>query len=231
MPICPSTSGASQDQQIRFPGGLTLQVMVPQIVPSGLQVTKNLLSQASSALAPLAPLFNLIEAMLAVKDFAEAVPSLLTDPTALIQAIVNLIEKISALVSLIPQLSVPVLIVDLFDVVIGALNGVIEELEKVVAQEARIQAAVAKAQEAGNEALLDSITCANSINDQVKAGISAGVAPLNPLFGVMNLFLGLIGAPEIPSIDNLPNDSSEAIEQLSDLVDALYIARDAIPIP
>jgi hypothetical protein len=47
----------------------------------------------------------------------------------------------------------------------------------------------------------------------------------------MNIFLGLIGAPEIPSIDNLPDDASEAVEYLGDFVDILQNARDAIPIP
>lgn len=231
MSTCPSSTGADQSTKIRFPGGATLQVLTSQTIPNGLQVTKSLLSQASSALAPLAPIFNLIDALLAVKEFAEAVPKLLTDPTALAEAIINLVEKIAKLASLIPQLSVPLLIVDLFDVVIGALDGVVTELEKVVAQEARIQAAIAKAQESGNEALQDSIDCANDINDQVKAGIAAGVAPLNPLFAVMNIFLGLIGAPEIPSIENLPDDASEAVEYLGDFVDILQNARDAIPIP
>lgn len=222
---------AAQDLKVRLPGGPTLQVMVPNICPSGLQIAKNLLTQANAALAPLAPIFNIIDALLAVKDFAEAVPGLLTDPGALIEAIAKLIEKISALAQLIPQLSIPFLIVDLIDVIIAVLDGVITELAKIVEQELKIAAAGLRAAEPGNASLIPIVECATDLNIQLKLQLGQGLAPLNSLFGVLNLFLGLIGAPEIPPLDDLPEDASEAIESLTVVVEALQKARDAIPIP
>ncbi len=232
IPDCPVITIGSQGADITFPGGAKIPVMVPEINPNDLQITKALLGQASGALAPLVPIFNLIDAMLAVKDFAEAVPGLITDPGALTSAITSLIEKITALASLIPQLSVPLMILDLIDVTITALGGVITQLEAVLIQEAKIAAAATAATQPGNESLLTVVACAEGINVQTKNGIGEGLGPLNSFFGLMNIFLGLIGLPPIPDLSgDLPDDTQEAIDDLKDVVKLLEDLRATIPIP
>lgn len=233
---CPVSGGRTlgcgdQTLKVTLPGGPTLQVMVPNLCPSSLDITKNLLAQANAALAPLVPIFRLIEIALALKDLAESIPSLLTDPTALIQAIAEIIKKIAEVAGLVPFLSVPLFIVELLDVIIASLDAAIEELAKIIEQELKIAAAGLKAAEFGNEALLEIVECAEGLNLQIKLGLSEGMAPLNALFGVINIFLGLIGQPEIPSFDDLPEDASEAVEQLTVVVDILQNVRNAIPIP
>lgn len=220
-----------QTLRLRLPGGPTLQCMTSSRIPSPLEVTKCLLNQVSTALAPLMPVFNLIDAMLAVKAFAEAVPELITDPTALIQAITDLIEKISALASLVPALSVPILIVDFIDIVILALEGIVTELGLIVDQLARIQAAELEAAVPGNEALLDTILRANQLLEQIQTSLDDSMGPLNSLFGVINLFMSLIGLEPIPSIVDLPEDPTEVIEALETTIEALRVVRQSIPIP
>lgn len=206
--------------------------MVPDINPSDLAITKSLLSQGNAALAPLLPVFNIIDALLAVKDFAEAVPGLITDPTALIDATAALIEKISKLAQLIPQLSVPFLVVDLIDVGITALNGFVTELEKIVEQETAIAAAITKANTPPvNTALLEVTVCATEINDATKQGLEEGLGPLNTFFGVLSIFLSLIGQPPIPDVADLGEDSAAAIAALQDTVKLLQDIRNAIPLP
>lgn len=231
-PDCVTLTLGNQGAQIRLPGGAALSVMVPDINPSDLAITKNLLAQGNAALAPLLPVFNIIDALLAVKDFAEAVPGLLTDPSALVSAIESLIEKIAKLAQLVPQLSVPFLVVDMIDVAITALNGFVTQLEIVVQQELRIAAAVVKANTAPvNAALLEVTVCADSINAATKQGISEGLGPLNTLFGLLSIFLGLIGQPPIPDVAELGDDTAEAIASLRAVVDLLQGIRDAIPLP
>jgi hypothetical protein len=234
VPDCVEVEIGGQGQTVRLPGGPTLQVMVPQIAPDGIQVTKNLLTQASAALAPLMPVFQIIDAILAIKAFADAVPDSVGPPfnvTAVIQALAGVSKKVAKLASLIPQLAVPLLVVDVIDVVIQALNGAVTQLEAVVVQEAKIAAALTKATETGNDALLQVVACADDFNVATRNGISEGLGPLNSLFGVLNLFLGLIGAPEVPALDDLPDDAQQAIDQLKSVVDLLQNLRDSIPIP
>ena len=228
---CVTLTIGNQNISIRLPGGPTLQPMVSAVIPTNLQVVKNLLSQASSALAPLSPIFNIIDAILAIKDFASAVPELVVNPAAVIEALVKLLQKVAALASLIPQLSVPILVVDLIDVVIVALQGIIAELNTIVDQLERIETARTIAQNEGNVSLLDVTVCADNLLTSIQSSLSNSLGPLNSLFGVINLFLSLIGQDGIPSITDLPDDPNEAIDSLNDVISTLTVIRQSIPIP
>lgn len=231
-PDCAVITIGDQTAQVRLPGGAALSVMVPDIAPSDLGITKSLLGQGNAALAPLLPVFNIIDALLAVKDFAEAVPGLITEPDALIEAIGALIEKISKLAQLIPQLSVPFLIVDLIDVGITALNGFVTELEKIITQETAIADAITKANTPPvNTALLEVTTCATAQVASAKQGLEEGLGPLNSFFSLLSIFLGLIGQEPIPAIDDLGPDAQGAIDALRGAIDVLQAIRDAIPLP
>lgn len=229
--VCVMATVGDQSVTVRLPGGATLQPMISVPFPTNLQIVKNLLSQASSALAPLLPVFNIIDAIIAIKDFASSVPELIVNPPAVVEAITNLVEKVAALASLIPQLSVPLLIVDLVGVVILALQGLVTELQAIVEQLERIEAARQIAQDEGNVALLEMTICADDLLASVQENLSNSLGPLNSLFSVINIFLELIGQDPIPTLDDLPDDPNEAIDTLNALVETLTIIRQAIPIP
>lgn len=235
MPVavpCPSVSVSDQGLRIRMPGGAQLSVATPAIAPSSLMVSKNLIGQVNAALAPLSPLFNLIDALLAVKDFAEAVPGVLTDPSALAQAISDLITKIDALASLVPQLSVPLMVVDIIDVTIEVLNGFKTTLQAIADQNERILQSELAAAEPGNEALIPIVECAKGVSGQLQESLVAGAAPLNRFIGLLNLFLGLIGVPEIPELGgDLTSDPEAGITVIEAFQEVLTTVRDAIPIP
>lgn len=228
---CPTIAVANQGLSVRVPGGVLLSVSVSETSPTPLAISKNLITQANAVLAPLSPIFTLIDAMLAVKDFAEAVPGLLTDPGALVEAIDKLVTNIGKLAGLVPQLSVPFLVVDIIDVVIEILAGIRVTLEALIDQNVKIAAAGLAAAEPGNEALGPIVTCAQDLNAQIQADLAAGSAPLNQFIGVLNLFLSLIGAPEIPSLDDLGDSPEEGLVVITEFETILRTARDAIPLP
>lgn len=231
MADCPKIPVARQGAQIRLPGGVALSPGTGSVTPSALMVAKNLTSQANSALGPLAPIFNIVDAVLAVKDFAESVPDVVTNPGSVVEAIGKLVEKIDKLASLVPQLSVPLMIVDTIDVVLDILSGMVVTLDAIVAQNIRIAAAKTKAEEPGNEALLPIIECAESLNAEYLVSLEASTEPLNRFMGVLNLFLELIGLEPLPTVSDLGDDPEEAIQLLRDFEQILRTARDAIPIP
>jgi hypothetical protein len=232
--VCPDVTVQDQDQCVRFPGGATLCVQVPQVNPDQFQIAKNLLTQANSALAPLAPLFSIIDAILAVKAVIDAIPDSLgppPDPTALAQTIPELAKKVAALAALIPQLSVPLLVVDTIDVVLAALNGILEQLTLLQEQQGRINAALVRAALPGDGALAGVAGCAQDVlNAQIQA-LQAGTVPINSLLAVVNVFLGLVGLDPLAPLNTLPDDPALAVAQLEIVVDVLTKARNAIPIP
>lgn len=230
---CPTIAASAQGLVIHMPGGVELSVMTPEIGPTRISVAKNLLTQANAALAPLTPFFNVLDAVIAVKDALTAIPRCISNlsPGPLLNALPVVNQKINKLLALLPQLSVPILVRDVIEALILSLNGIIDLLEAVLVQEAKIAAAATKASEPGNAALAAIVICAQTTNDAQKAEIAAGMAPLNRLIGVLNLFLKLIGQKPLPNLASLPANTQDAIDQLQGVVDLLEKVRKSIPIP
>lgn len=231
---CPVVDVVDQGQCVRFPGGAELCVQTPLIAPDLFQVAKNLMTQANASLAPLAPVFAIVDAILAVKAAIDAIPDSLgppPDPTKLAQALPALAEKVAALASLIPQLSVPFLVVDTLDVIILSLRGIVTRLEILLQQKTRIDAAITKATAQGNTALLGITDCAQDVYSKQVEALQQSATPLNSLIGVVNIFMGLAGLEAVPSLAALPDDPADGIEQLSAVVDTLTTLRNAIPVP
>jgi hypothetical protein len=230
MSTCTTIKIGDQTVKIRTPGGNTIQPLTGTSTPSNLQIVKNLLSQASSVLSPLTPVFNIIEAVIAIKDFAEAVPKLITQPNEVVEAVKKLVKSIDKLISLIPQLSVPLLIVDIIDVTIVCLNAIVEEYEKIITQANKIDIARQRAINENNSSLLAITVCADTQLDTIQLGVEQSLEPLNSLFVVMNIFLQLIGQDPIPSL-SVSDDAEDAIDNLEEFVKLLTDIRNAIPIP
>jgi hypothetical protein len=233
-PTCATLQVSSQGIKIRMPGGVTLNVMTSVPSPDATQLSKALLAQANAALAPLSPIFMIIDAILALKGAIESIPDVIgppPNPGAILDAISDVVKKSAKLANLIPQLAVPLMVIDVIDALILVMDGAISQLESVVLQNARILAAQTKANEPGNSALLAITVCATAENVKVQADIVAGLQPINSMFGVLNLFLGLIGLPEIPQMDELGGDAVQTIETLRGVTKMLQDVRNSIPIP
>ncbi len=74
--------------------------------------------------------------------------------------------------------------------------------------------------------------CAQTNVAQEAANVGKSLASLGKLIGLINLFMGMIGGPEIPDLSELSGTPlDEIIEPLDNLVDVLKTARQAIPVP
>jgi hypothetical protein len=232
---CPTIDANSQGICIRMPGGGKLSVMTPVSNPSQLEIVKPLLAQVNAGLAPLIPVFNIIDAVLQLKNVVEAIPKALTSvppkPQAIVDEIEELVKKTAKLAELIPQVSTPLMILDIVDTLIATMNGVLTELETIALQQARIAAAKDKANSSGNTALQAIVDCATGVSNTQMVSLGEGLAPLNTLIGVLNLFLELIGLPTLPNLAELSEDSLEAIDQIRSVIEVLEFVRGKIPIP
>ena len=85
---------------ISYPGGGQLCVSIPGPIPAGgMQIAQTLLDKLNTALAPAQPIFNIIDAVLAVFDCIKAISTL--NPEKIIACIPNLAERVNALLQLI----------------------------------------------------------------------------------------------------------------------------------
>lgn len=222
MPICVHIPPAPAPQRLVLPGGVALESV-------------ELLKIVQPALTPLAPVFSILDALLAVVDAVRAVPGSLgppPDPTQLVATINRLMEKVTRLLQLVPQLSIPLTIVGLIDLVIAELGKTRDLLVHLQAQVAALAAARARAAELGDAQLLELADCAQQNLEQEAANAGAALGALGSLIGVLNLFMGLIGGPTVPDLALLSGQPLDGVIPLIDgLVGTLRAARSAVPLP
>lgn len=228
--LCKALTPSQMDLCLVFPGGAEICSFFETFPPSLLNLTRALLAQVSAGLAPLQPIFEIIEAIVAVKDCIQGIQDALTatppDPSKLAACIPNLLAKIDLLLRMLPQLSLPALIVGILDCIIMMLQGMINELKAIIYLIERIM----RAKAAASPFLQSIIDCAEGTR-------AAEVSNLERLFGAINSLLELlnwmgkpVGMPELPTFEGgLGDDPNLAMESLQGLVDGLTTIRDSLP--
>src|SRR6266508_3629977 len=133
-------------------------------LPGGIEMERiNLMEIIQPALAPLVPVFEIVDTVVAVFRCIQAIPDALgppPDPTKLGSAVPELAAKVDKLLRLLPQVSVPIMVVRLIDLLIETLTQARDQLAQLEAQEARIATTVNRATQLGDGGLLAIAECA-----------------------------------------------------------------------
>lgn len=195
----------------------------------------DLLQVVQPALTPLMPIFNIIDAVVAAFECIKAIPQTIgppPDPTALATAIPELAQKVGKLLGLIPQLSLPLTVVGLIDLILDTLRKTRDQLEHLQKRLESVSAATSLAIELGDPGLLDIALCAEANVAQEAANIGKALGSIGQLIALMNIFLGMIGGPEIPDLSELSGKPLEQVlEPLDAIVGVLESARAVVPVP
>ncbi len=229
------------DLSIDLPGGVSLQAKLkPGTFPNLSDIVASILEPLNAAMTPLMPIFRILDVVIAIVEFAKAVPDALgppPDPLNVIKKLKKLLKAFAKLTSLFPPLSIPVMIVGVCKVIVAALLALIESIEHAITVQASLNLARGKATAfaadpdllelaAGLEASLD---CAQANLDlQLAVGMS-GLGPLNKFLDLLNAFAGLIGLPEFLKIE-AGGDPLTVLEPLRAAVAALGAVCSSIPV-
>lgn len=197
--------------------------------PSPDELVRQLFAQVNAALAPLQPIFNIIDVVVAIFDCIKAISTL--DPVKIIECIPNLAQRVAALLRLIPLLSIPVLVVQFLDILILFLKGQRNQLVRQLNYLQRIIAAELAAQRPGNVGLNHAIICAREDLDKLIQWFNEGASPLNRLIGIINFFLELIGLgqyaiPDMNTVD--PEALQDGIDLINLTIELLTGIRNAV---
>ncbi len=200
------------DLSIDLPGGVKLQAQIePGQLPNLSVVVGSLLKQANVALTPLMPIFRIIDVCIAIVEFSKAIPDSLgppPDPTNLIKKLNKLIAAANKLLSLIPPLSIPIMLVGMCKALAATLLAIITELEHLL----RVQLDIDLRREyaeflakdadllAGAAALSTALDCAQANFDLQLSLTTSGLGPLNTIIDLINLFCELAHLPKLASI-------------------------------
>jgi len=205
-----------------FPGGATL-------------VDQDLIRAAQPALAPLQPIFHILDVVTTIVQVVEAIPDAMgppPDPSGLIELLPELGEKVAKLAGLVPQLSVPLTAVGLIDAVIRELEQAQSQLRALVDVLVRAAAAGQRAQELGDQALARLVECAEEDVDTAAGNVLGGLAAVSGVLGILRPLLAAIGGPQLPDLSSLDGDDlGELIGAFDELLALLRAVRGAIPLP
>lgn len=222
LPICLEIPEIPDPFAIPLPGGVTLQQI-------------NALDAVQSALAPLMPLFDIVDTIVAVFNCIKAIPDALgppPDPTVLAACLPELAQAIGKLLRLVPQLSLPRTVVAVIDLVIDTLQQARTQLVHLQAQLQRVARAVDRATQLQDAGLMAITNCAKTNIAQETFNLGKALASLGKLIGFLNVLLGMLGAPSVPDLAPL---AGQPLDQVLVAIDAIVASfqtvRRAIPLP
>lgn len=181
---------------ILMPGGARLAAEFPNIrIPNPAELSAALFAQVNASIAPLEPLFIVMEALISVSDCVKAVEKAIASfpprPDKLAACFPKMAEKMSAVLQLVPPLSIPIMISGIIDALIIYFKGIRAQLKFAVGAKADI------------EAKKERVTFLTSI------GLSKASTQLSGVVGCaeedLNLFMMNMNAGAIP-LTRLIND-------------------------
>lgn len=146
------------------------------------------------------------------------------------KALPELAEKAAKLARLVPQLSIPLAILGLIDVLIAFLGGLVDQLVALVAEEARIQAAADRAAELGNVQLAGVVDVAKGNVAVQMQSLAGACAPVNQLIALVTVFMQMLGMKGLPNLVDLGPDAAAALQPIKDAVTTLQAIRKTIPV-
>lgn len=223
---------------ITLPGGVEICPQ-PSLMHLGvMEYARMAIGMANVALAPLVPFFRVVDVIVSIQNVLSVIPDILgppPNPAPLIDALAKLLEKMKFLLRMVPALSVPIMILNLLDVVILNLEGFISELHSLARFKRQIQQAQIGAADAVG--LVAILKCAQSQYDAQMGNLEHMFATINPIIQIVNLLaqLAQLGDPfplkMFESVDTTFAGGPEDIAAvLQTIVDKLSFVRAAIPI-
>ena len=217
IPVCIEIPTTPPPSEITLPGGVTIQhIDLAQII--------------QPALTPLVPLFNIVDTVVSIFNTLKAVLTL--NPKEIGKSIPAVAENVGKLLKMIPQLSLPLMLLGLIDLVIDVLSQARNELVHLQGRMGQVTRMIERAKDLDDYGLIVIAECHQKNIETEARNIGQNLASLGRLFGLINLFMGMIGGPQIPDLSSLSGKPlDEIIEPLDALVDSLKATRKALPIP
>lgn len=195
----------------------------------------DLAAMTQPALAPLAPIFRLIDVVAKAVEVLRAIPDALSmppNPAGIVQRLPALLEAANQLLPLAPQVSVPMTAAALLDAVVEELRRTRGRIEALDAQARRIERARARALAIGDLRLVEAAGCAEL---DLATAVKSALAPLDALQGLVSmlgLVLGMAGGPPLPPWQvSSSQDRGALVRDIAVLEQSLLAVRQRLSLP
>jgi hypothetical protein len=220
IPLCLSVPAVPDPFALPLPGGVELEDV-------------NVMRVLQPALTPLMPMFEIVDTIVALYNCVKAIPDALgppPDPTVLAACLPELGKKLGKLLMLAPQVALPRLIERCLALAIEALRTVSSQLRHLQGQLHQIDAVQQRAKVLKDAGLMAVAACATANVAQEAANVGKSMASLERLLVLVNLFMGLIGGPQVPLASKLSGKPlDEAVPEIDRMIKLLEAAHGAVP--
>jgi hypothetical protein len=225
---------------ICFPGGFCLSYGWDAIgkIPSGADIAIDFWSQIGPAMAPLTPFFQALDTVLQIFKCLKAIPDAITslNPSELLKCVPALAKLIDQLLGLIPQMSIPKMIKAALKNMAVMIRGIAQEFQTIQREIDRIQQSIERAADLNDVSMQGFLVCAQDDLQKNVDATSEALKGVGRIILLLNIFISLIGAEEIPCFGSLiDNNASEGLDVVIDLLltlaDLLDLMAKVIPDP
>lgn len=211
---------------IPLPGGGQLCVTGDDLDPW--KLLQPYIMALMSTLNPFMPFFRALAVIQALVECIFAIPQSILPPNP--QPIIDCFKKLGValvqLLKLIPFISLPFTLLAIFDCIILFLTALQAKLGLILSRFTQLNISLSSPDP--NIAFM--AQCELDLLSIQIAVINDILTALAVLFGIVNLFLGLIGIQGIPTSLSIGTDPSGALEPLNDMITTLVTIRSFIPI-
>jgi len=223
-----------------FPGGFCLSYIWDAIdqIPHMADVSLDFFSQIGPAMAPLQPFFSLLDTVLAIFRCVQAIPDVITslDPSELLNCIPALAELVDKILKLIPQLSIPKLVIAAIKNLAHLLRAIAADLLYLESQLQRIADMIDRAADLNDVKMNGFLVCAQDTIQGSVMSTAEALKGIGRIVLLINIMIGLFGGEEIPCFgalleDNVSEGFDVIVDLLTTLADVLDMIADAIPDP
>lgn len=205
---------------IVFPGGMRISTP-PMFRPYERLVELESMFQAlAPAIAAMAPVFTMLEALVAVMDFSKALATL--NPSEIADAFGAFLEAMEKLLGIVPQLSLPLMILGLLQLILDMLTTMIDFLVDIQRQQQQVQTMKDYAQEHELEPMVADALC-------LEQNLEARMAYFNNAVGALAVFLVLVETlGSIAGLDISLDMELDEDTDIDDMLDALSTFVDTL---
>jgi hypothetical protein len=218
---------------ITMPGGLRMCAKVSLDVPDLSDNVLALFGELNGALAPLKPIFDVLDLVKAIVDCVKAIPAAFgppPDPSQLIECVPVLVKKLDALLRLLPPASLFLMLKEVVTALLLFVVGVRSRIQLMLDRIDRIIEAETKAATLGSVELQEVLDCASGNLDIQLENLNDGCTPVSRLIGTINAFFEIAGLPIcIPNIGAFDELTEDALVPLDFMINLLQSILGLIP--
>ena len=179
---------------ICFPGGFCLSYIWDAIgkMPTQADISMDFFSQIGPVMAPLKPIFDIVDTVLAIFKCVKAIPDAITqlNPGKILECVPELAKLIDQLLKLIPMLSVPKMIIAIIRNMARLVRSIASEFEYIKSQIQRIVELIDRAADLHDVKMDGFLVCSQQNLDQTVMSTAEALKGIGRIILLINIFIG-----------------------------------------